>query len=557
MPYTLSEQEKQNFTAQYLRNVERINAYLPDNLKITADLKELNKRLNDPKEQRLYKRALEIKEKEERRQDLYDQLADENRYLRTKGKTYALDRVIQYQFAMENDPNAAAYNQNVIRNYYLHPEAMVQQEFKKLLKYDPTLISQIAKSNDTENLLVEFYDKNAQFCEYAFALKGSIAAFNKGIVVDELSKNIESTASSYEMLKTASEMVQTVSESSFFVMPKLTESQKICLENSNIDIESPEFYDDVKRQIKCNAFRDVSVKEFKTFFKNLDKDGFKYKTSGGLNTLIAIKESNGGQLKNVPFTLAYLGNQVYAGSHFFQINQKEANIVQDVFKRDYIAEQNFVQHDFVPANANDYNTKIRAFKFQYAANINLPLYKVENMDLRDIVARHKGGFFEKTFGTTSKEFKDVMSQVDRFYDQGSEDYHQTESLAQVGQSYLNHKGVKTIDDIMKLSGTSKSRALFCYSLVETCKRTEFNRNFARDYVVVPERPIGIENTDLQNGQPAIVNIVAKEHAIPSNDILEDKPVKQTNNVNDEQNQIDNTEKNNLNEIPLEEAIENL
>ena len=520
MPYTLTEEEKRNFTERYLRNVERINKYLPDNLKVSLDTKEITRRLNDPKEQRLYKRALELNEREERRQDLYDQLADENRYLREKGKTYALDRAIQYQFDMSNDPNARAYNENVIRNYYLHPEAMVQQEFKKVLTFNPTIVSQIAKSSDTENLLVDFYDKNTELCEYAYALKGSIAAFNKEVVVDELNENIASTASCYEMLKTASEMVQTVSENSFFVMPRLTKEQALYLENTNIDLDSPEFYADVKKQIMCNTFRDESVKEFKTFFKNLDKDGYNIKKKGGFNTLIAVKD-DGGQLKKVPFTLAYLGNSLYADAKLVQIPSSATASVQNVFKKDFIGEQNFVQHDFVQAHENHYNTKIEAFKFEYAANLNVPLHKLDRMNLKEIVARHQGGFFENLFGTTSKEFKDVMAQIDNFYDDNSEECHDTDALARVGQAYLTYKGVKTFEDIMRLTGTSRRRALLCYSLVKTCKHKEYNMNFARDDVRVPERPIGDENSDLQSGQPAIVDIAVKEQAIPDKSILED------------------------------------
>ncbi len=526
MPYLLTEEEKRNLLAQYQRNVERINEYLPEHLKVSTDLTEITRRLNDPQEQRLYKRSLELREREERRLDLYNQLADENRYLREKGKTYALDRTIQYQFDMSGDPDAAEYNRNVIRNYYLHPEAMVQQEFKKLLTYDPTLLSQIAKANDTENMLVDFYDKNAELCEYAFALKGSLRAFNKELITDELNKDIDSTASSYEMLKTASEMVQTVSENSFFVIPKLTPEQANYLEGTDIDIESPEFYNDVKTQLKCDRFRNVSVKEFKNFFKKLDKDGMSVRKPGGFNTLIATKQENG-NVKNVPFTLAYLGHDLYADAQTTQLPASVTNHVQDVFKKNFIAEQNFVQRDFVPANANDNDEKLAAFKFTYAVNLNVPLHKMEGMDIKDIVAKHKGGFFEKAFGTTSKEFKDVMRQVDDFYDRGAVGFGNADLMAQVGQRYLDHKGVKTFDDILKLKGTSRDRALLCYSLVKTCRSVERDRDFARDYVHVPDRPVDIENTDIDNGRPAIVDIVRKEHAIPDNAVLEDHPMGQT------------------------------
>ena len=222
------------------------------------------------------------------------------------GKTYALDRVIQYQFSMKDDKNTAGFNQNVIRNYYLHPEAMVQQEYTKLLQFDPTEISKIAKSNDIENLLVEYYDKNPETCEYAYAITPTLRAFNKETLGDGLTENLESISSTYETLNTASELVRTVSENSFFVLPKLTKEQAQALMDSNLDIDLPEFFEDVKTQIKCDSFRDKSIKEFKLFFKELDKKGFKVDKPGAFNTLIAAKVDENGNTKKLPvFNIFY------------------------------------------------------------------------------------------------------------------------------------------------------------------------------------------------------------------------------------------------------------
>ena len=523
MPYILTEQEKNEFRQRYLQNVAKLNKYLPDGLKVSTDLKALNKRLNDPKEQRLYKKAIEVREKEERRQDIYDQLANDNRYLRTKGKTYALDRVIQYQFSMKDDKNTAGFNQNVIRNYYLHPEAMVQQEYTKLLQFDPTEISKIAKSNDIENLLVEYYDKNPETCEYAYAITPTLRAFNKETLGDGLNENLESISSTYETLNTASELVKTVSENSFFVLPKLTKEQAQALEDSNLDIDSPEFFDDVKTQIKCDRFRDKSIKEFKLFFKELDKKGFKVDKPGAFNTLIAAKVDENGNTKKLPVFNAVIGDERFTPDIISQLDDAQAKENQVVFKKDFIAEQNFVQNDFVRHETYLVNEKINDFKYKYAMEFGIPLHKIDKMDLRDIVGRHKGGFFEKTFGTTSKEFKAVMTNVENFYDNTSKDYHDTDFLAQSSQRYLKYKGVKTYEDIQRLKGTAKARALFCFSIVSTCAIKPRNLNFAKDYVQVPSKPIDYEN-DALNGQPAIVEIVDKELAIPNKKIIEENLV---------------------------------
>ena len=540
MPYTLTEEEKARFREQYLRNVRTINEYLPISLRLSEDLKALNRRLNDPQEQRLYKKSLELKEREDRREDIYNQLNDENKHLRTKGKTYALDRVISYQFAMQDDRNAPQYNENVVRNYYLHPEAMVQHQLTKVLNFNPSDIAKIGQSKDAENMLIEFYDKNAEICEYGYQLKGALAAFNSNVVGDDVQKYIKSTASSYEVLETASDVIKSVTEDSFYPIPSLNREQMHYIENSDLMVEHGEIYNAIHSKARCDELRDVSLKEFKSFIKGVNKRGFNLNKDGAFNNLVAVKRENGEEIY-IPFLNSIVGGSGFVADEFIVLEDAEANKQKTIFKRDFIKEENFVQNEFVPTHANDYRTKIENFKYKYAINLNVPLYKMDKMSMNDIIERHKGGFFEKMFGTTSKEFKDVITQFENFEDMNSNTYHDTTQLSQASQRYLDYKGVKTYEDIMKLSGTSKDRALLCWSVVQTCKREEINNSFAKDYVQVPEKPIDADINDLQNGKPVFVNIINKEMAIKDKDILEDK-IDQTTIKQDYNNSIPVDEK---------------
>ena len=548
MPYTLTEEEKARFREQYLNNVRTINQYLPLDLKLSEDLSALNKRLNDPKEQRLYKKSLEIKEREERRQDIYNQLNNENRHLKEKGKTYALDRVISYQFAMQEDRNAPQYNQNVIRNYYLHPEAMVQHQVQKVLNFNPSDIAKIGKSSDTENMMVEFYEKNAEMCEYAFALKGALAAFNENVVGDELHKYIKSTASSYEMLETSSDMIKSITEDSFFTLPSFNKEQMHYIDNSDLNFDNNELYESIHMKRRCDELRDVSLREFKTYFKQVGKKGFDLNKDGAFNKLVAIQHDNG-EDKLIPFANAIVGTTDFVADEFVVLEDEEAEKQKVVFKKDFIKEENFVQNEFVATNVNDYRTKLDNFKYSYAINLNVPLHKMDKMDLRDIIERHKGGFLERMFGTTSKEFKDVMTQVENFYDINNNGFHDATQLAQVGQRYLTYKGVNSYEDIMRLSGTSKSRALLCWSMVQTCQRQEQNNAFAKDYVQVPEKSIEDEINDKQNGQPAIVDIVGKEMAIANKNIL-DEEIKTISEVDKDYNNNIQIDENVIEDVEL-------
>ena len=85
---------------------------------------------------------------------------------------------------------------------------------------------------------------------------------------------------------------------------------------------------------------------------------------------------------------------------------------------------------------------------------------------------------------------------------------------------MQHKGVRTIADALRLDATGKGRALLCLAVVGAFGPRERNLDYARDYVQVPPRP-------LQEQQVAPVDAEKqsnqKEPAIPDKSMVEDKP----------------------------------
>jgi len=525
MPYVLTEEEKQTIREQYLDNIQRINEYMPDNLKISTNLSDLNKRLNDPKEQRLYKKGLELHAREERRKALYNRLEDKYDYLRSKDKTYVLDRVLYYQFNMSDDPFAEEYNENVVANYYLHPEAMVQQEMTKVLNFDPSVMAEISKSDDMDNLLLDFYESNAQVCEYAFALKGSLKNMPDGVVNEETLKYVDSFASCYEMLEIASEGVKNITADSFFVIPDLTPEQMSYVEGTSLEEDDGELYKSIKTHSKYRNFRVNSDPQFKNFFKKAQKKGYAPYGKGAFNKMIAKQVNPDGSKKVIPFANVFDGQYDDVKVEFSTLDDEQAKELFPIFNKDFVKSEKFVQNDFVPSVPPTIDDKMKALRFQYAATTGLALHSVENMDLRDMIARHKGGFFERTFDTTSQEFKDLTSTINAYYDSTSPNYGSDTAVIDSADAYLKHKGVTCVADALRLDETGKGRALLCLAITGKLPDAERNMKFRYDYVSIPPKPLE-QDPQVVNGEiikpkkePAIIDKSEVEIHPPKIDVV--------------------------------------
>ena len=522
MPYTLSEQEKQALRERYLNNINTINEYLPDHLRIRPDLASLNKRLNDPKEQRLYKKGLELKERETRRMELYDRLADKYRYLRSPDKTYVMDRVIYYQLEMSDDPNAQAYNENLIANYYLHPEAMAQQEFGKVLHFDPSIVAQISKSDDMPNMLMDFYETNAKTCEYAYSLKGALRNLPNGMVNEATKQCVESTASCYEMLESASDTVKSITEGSFFCVPTLNPEQINHLEGTDFSVDHKDIYDDMATYANYRRYRDMADSQYKTFFKKAQKKGYDLYQKGGFNKLIAKEVKPDGTKTNIAFANALEGQYNDVKVEYSTLDDEQVSDVYCLANINYIKNENFVQNDFEPAVIPTHEDKMKALRFQYAATTGLPMHKVEGMTLKDMIARHKGGFFERTFDTTSQEFKNVMETANNYYDPNSDDYQSDYAMTRAAQNYLTHKGVSTIADALRLDETGKGRALLCLAITASLPDKLRNPGFEHDYVKIPPKPAAPQNNEAETVEKSNKS---KKPAIPDAAAVQEKPPK--------------------------------
>ena len=523
MPYTLTNAEKQQLRQKYLDNVATMNKYLPDELQVRPDLKTLNKRMNDPNEQRTYKKGLELNARERRRQEIYDELADKYRHLKQPGKQYALNRLISYQFDMSNDPEAKEYNENVIKNYYLHPEAMAQRECKKIIKYNPQEALTISKSKDMEGFLMEYYERHAEEVENAFGLLGTVNNVNKdNIKTPETKQYLDGIAPSYEVLSTASEVAKNMTDG-FYTMPKLTAEQEEALFDSKFEQENTGLNDELKRQKRLNTFRTQSYKQYKDFFKTMEKMDKDLCTPGSFNKYLA-KGSFNGKDKYYGITTV-MDKELVKDAKIIKLNAEETEKIEQLFTKDFAEEENFVQHDFIPSVKKSEEQVTKDFRYEYALHNNKSMAEMDKKDMLSCLADHKGGIWERWRGTTSQQYKAFERSVEDYYNI-SENSGNRDNVIKSATAYLTYKGIdlngNVEEQIARLGTTARGRANFCLSAINALKQPEYRPENKLDYVQAKENSNDIKNEIVD--EKANENAIGKQPAIPDKSVIEDKVI---------------------------------
>ena len=94
--------------------------------------------------------------------------------------------------------------------------------------------------------------------------------------------------------------------------------------------------------------------------------------------------------------------------------------------------------------------------------------------IEDALAENKGGFFERLFRTTSREYK----RFERLLEQRKNGEGSREELKNAAVAYLVRKipgyegnGRPQLEDIERLSGTAKKKAMLCYKTLAACLRS--------------------------------------------------------------------------------------
>ena len=539
MPYKLTKQEKEFIRRQYQENVRIINSLLPPEMRIRADLKALNKRLNDPKEQRFYKKSLEINNREDIKTSTSSQLMMEfEDTLRDKSKPNPLDRLMHTELATSNTASAKKYNETKLKNYYLHPEAETQRKFQKLLNLDLSPLAKASRSNDLDNLLLDYYEKNADVVDDAFSFVRAIGQIDKDNLTPEMQTYFNSVGRNYEQLLVAvNSKVSRVRENYYFSFPELNQQQIDSLVTNPNFADYPTLHREFGAYSTGKKYIATQYQQFRDFFGACDDLGININEPGALTKVVTVQEGTG---KIVSFT-DYVNN-TFEGNELPQIknlNEQEVTGIKKMFKKDYTKEKGFLDMPLPAEFQKPWAEQARdEFMFNYALDNNVSLAEVDNKGLGELAGSIKGGIKETLFRTTSREYKEFTKAMKNFENPAKRnEYRNGSNVITKANNYLIHRGITTMEQAEALPEPQRSRCILCLNTMNTFQKfappsvekhvpgttqvyqTEAKKN---------DWPAAIEDASLVEDNEIDNNIIPEK----SKEVVKDKDIEEEINTNE-------------------------
>lgn len=534
-PYTLTEEEKEQLRQEYLYNMSIINSYLPDEHKYKVDLAGLNKRLNDPNEQRFYKKNLELKESLLKKSQIYDALDAKFQHLKIPGKIYPLTRYMHSEMIPSDDPEAMRINEERMKQYFLHPEAEVQRRMQRVLNADVKDIARIANCKDKDSLMLEYYEKNTTLVEDAFNVKSILDEMkNSGIkLTPDCEKYYEAIAKDYEVLIDTSDSIQKMG-TSYFTMPKhWTDAQDNIINGIDCHFgeEHPEVYNKLKTSVVQQQNKELTKDDsLSTFVNNCKKKGIDLVNGDSLTGVVATHEGQIIPLKR--WFYEKLDEEQVKPVVKYLTNEEIAN-VKKVFVKDFTKEKDYKAPEIPLKLQKPVWQQVREdLMYKYAARENIALAEAEKHDLSKVASSITGGVGERLFNTTSKEYKNVITSLKDYDNPKHVHYHDDRALSFSANEYLIHKGVKTMEDAMALPQPGRDRALLCLNILEVAQKDAdpelgrfvpgthdvikdpVNNNVVREQMVINPKDLeennNIENNLEDNNDLAKDNVIDKD-----------------------------------------------
>ena len=521
-PYVLTEQEKAEFRRKYIENVRRANEYLSDGNKIKLDLAAFDKKINDPKMQRLYKKGLELHHTTSEKLRISAELLQNMNGQFIQGKQYDLHRLMHSELIPSNDPEAQAYNEQKIRDYVQHPEAETVRRYRDLLNLDISDVAKFADSPDMKNFFLDFYEKNAAAIDLANETKLILSHCNpKTPALEEYVKQI---GPNYEVLANIQDIANLVKGDEFFTFPdKLTEEQyEQLFSDSNYLIDHGELAESHKNKIIHDKAMSSIEEDFKNFFAMCKQQNIDFSNGASLNALVVTDTTTGNKISFARYCAIEAEKRANPDREVGVVrrdsvvdldlnvdtlvptflNAEQVQQIQQITTNDPTHEEGYVNPPMPERfrkNIQDIARDDALYKFALDNGKNLG--EVASKGLYELADSFKGNWKERTFNTTSREYKIFKENLKNYENPKNAAYRQPQSVVDSARGYLGHKGVTTVEEARRLPPPGDSRALLCFSVIET---------FDNKYGLVrhPEAPqnqnAAVENNNIVR-QPAIVD----------------------------------------------------
>lgn len=472
MPYTFTEQEKQALRQEYLDNLAALNSVLDDGHKIKVDLAAFNKKINDPQQVWFYKKSLEQKAILTKQKEIQERLNKKYKPQRIPGKAYELDRLLHTELIPSDDPEAEAYNDEVIRMYTLHPEAMVQRRFQTVLNFDLSYVSDMAKCKDIDNLMLLLSSREPTVLEDSCQMISTLNSNHiKELLTPQMKTYFRPICGNYENLIDASNDFKKVNEGYFTVPHYIDDYQENAINGPDISRDHPRMYKLLVENLAHNKGGDMLKDQWKQFFSNLPKYGVNVKEPGALSSVYILPNKG----RNQPTSLPEIVNNPDNVNNptLVTLPPEDVAAIKKIFVEDYTKEPGFKMPEMPEKFKKPaYEAAREELVFKYAIKLDKPVHELDNGGFSEIAASFRGNVKERIFGTTSLEYKHLITTMKDFENPNHVGYQKSMPVKLAANQYLIHKGVTSREQAMQLPSPAKERSILCFDIIETFQKNE-------------------------------------------------------------------------------------
>ncbi len=465
MPYTLTENEKQEIITEYRDNVDRLNAYLPEGQKIALDLKGLNAKLNDEKLVRLYKRAKEVQANDAKRKSEYERLTKGSNVKADPNKMYAFDKCLFGHLKPGDTQYEKDYNNAIYNRYLENPEKFSRDTLTAEVEADPKEFLDAAKSKDPENYLVEFYDNNTALCNDSNGVDMDVLGNNKGYLTQTTLTFGPAMMKTYkETFGKTANYVNKINKEALFTMPDVRIDQYDALRDGDLKNDK-ELATKFVKKAEYDAAKNEVIDKTKTLIQNAEDYDISLEGKCAFAYAYAYNRS---KEEIVPLYDAIhddLMDNKANNTGYMELSTLQKSEISGVTMDDY---EDIEYKQKLPKNPatreEEINRMSQKAMTEYAIANKLTAAERDNLTPQKMLDNTKPGFLRSAFTKDSKEWKNFEYMFNAFYDKNNVYYQNTTALKGEANKYLEAKGVTSLEDIENLSDRSKQKALMCYSI---------------------------------------------------------------------------------------------
>ena len=464
---------------------------------IKLDVEGLQKRMNDPKEVEMYRRTKFLAEKGQKQQEIFKKYK-QNYSVNTDKLPLARD--VYRLMRIDGSQESENFNRRLVNFYIKHPNDFAIAVSKGTYSADSSVYNGILMDDyerckvycdNFENVMIAW---NEAFLKTNFNDKGMVNGLD-GSIMSNLCQEKTNIVSGFTQPE------------NIFGAPKMTAEQlAICAVGYDKEY-TPEYAD-----IVTNSLVAEQINTSKENVQRMKEKGI-LDDKEPMLTFKAIEVKNGKE-KEIDLIKACASKDpnVKIVRRTEQEKEKLRYITVGNYRRQNMDEvknnMEKFKEDFVNAyKGKNANTRLNTF----------------NQDM--ILDENKGGFFERRFDTTSKEYKDFVEAFKKYTDEKSPDFGDHKKLVNKAKDYIKHKNVTDERSIEKLDKTGRNRVKFCQAIIEAVdKQPELLINVKEEPANNPvEQQVNLDNKPLREQALTFDDVDIEKNNIQRKEkIVEDK-----------------------------------